>query len=164
MTEGEARPSPLDQPLTEEARRWLKSLPPQNPVPDKQTLKRILESPETKARVEALIARPKKEQPSAEQMQSYFQEQYGPHSPWRLTHTEKDGSLTEIRAFEFHIDPTNPKEVRGVLVDFGLRAAKVGYRQSLGPVVLPGAGLTSPERGSRPLTAIYFFLEKPQEE
>ena len=162
MTEGEARPSPLDQPLTEEARHWLKSLPPKNPVPDKQTLKRILESPETKARVDEQIAKPKKEQPSAEQMQTHFQEQYGPHSPWSLTRSEKDGSATEIRAFEFHVDPTNQKEVRGVLVDFGLRAAQIGYRQSLGPIVLPSAAFTSAERGNRPLTAIYFFLEKPQ--
>ncbi|TAK28803.1 MAG: hypothetical protein EPO21_21855 [Chloroflexota bacterium] len=97
---------------------------------------------------------------SQEALRSHFEQKYASHLIGEMVRRNEDGSQTQIRAYELIIDPVNQAERRGILTDFGLRAAQAGYKQALGTVELPGVGYRDTE-GRRPLTVVYFFLERP---
>lgn len=98
--------------------------------------------------------------PTPEQLRAAFEESYKPHIVGEMVRNNEDGTETTIQTYELVIDPVEQRERRSIIADFGVRAAQAKYKQALGPVVLPSIGFKDPE-GTRSLTAVYFFLEKP---
>lgn len=89
-----------------------------------------------------------------------FEERFQACSKGELERRNEDGSILTIRAYELIIDPMDQKERQGWLAEFAIRAAQAGYKQAIGPVVLPNVGYRDTQ-GQRPLTSVNFFLEKP---
>lgn len=87
-----------------------------------------------------------------------FRRLFGGHARGSFERRNEDGSLTTIRAYEVMVEPMTE---RGLLTVFGLRAAAAGYKQAIGPVVLPEIGFAD-SHGTRPLTSVQFFLEENQ--
>jgi hypothetical protein len=70
------------------------------------------------------------------------------------------GNTRVVQAFELIVDPADAAERRAVAVGFCMKAAALGYEPAMPPVMFPEAGFRDP-RGTRPLTAMYFFLTPP---
>ena len=71
-----------------------------------------------------------------------------------------DGTETTLRAYELIVNTSDEQERKSLVVSFGLCAAQAGYKQAFAPIVLANVGYAD-QSGARPLTAVYFFLEKP---
>lgn len=71
-----------------------------------------------------------------------------------------DGTMTEVRAYEFVLDPHDQTERRGTIATFALQALAAGYCQALAPIVMPDVGFRAADQ---PLVAVYWFLEVPPE-
>jgi len=95
---------------------------------------------------------------SREQAQTNFEELYGPLRRGMMSVEREDGAVTTVQSYELVIEPARGE--RQIVSDFGIRAALAGYRQALGPVVLPNTGYLE-GRLDRPVTTVYFFLETP---
>ena len=102
------------------------------------------------------------EGPSLEQQRSTFETIYERFAVGEAVRRGDDGSETTVRAYELIVDAGDERERKSLIVSFGLRAVQAGYKQSIGPVLLPGVGYAD-AAASRPLTAAYFFLEVPSD-
>jgi hypothetical protein len=100
--------------------------------------------------------------PNPEEIKRDFEERFKPHQITQWERRNNDGSTSEIRGYEFIIDPMSQAERRGLLADFATRALVVGWRQALGPIVLPSVGY-SPSSGDRPLSAVQMYVERQLE-
>ncbi|MBV8892263.1 MAG: hypothetical protein JO266_09895 [Acidobacteria bacterium] len=75
---------------------------------------------------------------------------------------EEDKSFKEYASYELLFDPTDPRDREKKISTFGMMALRAGYKQALGPVVIPNVGENEAQPG-KSLTSVYFFLEKPAE-
>jgi hypothetical protein len=90
----------------------------------------------------------------------YFEHVFKPNLRREIYRVEEDGMFREFASYEFVLDPTNPEERKEKISAFGLMALRAGYTQALGPVVIPHVGYRK-DQPDKPLTSVYFFLEKP---
>lgn len=103
------------------------------------------------------------EGPSLEQQRANFETVYERFVIGEVIRRGDDGTETPILAYELVVDPMDEAERRALVGGFALRAAQAGYKQALGPVVLPEVGFKD-TAGTRSLTAVYLFLEQPSSE
>ncbi len=89
-----------------------------------------------------------------------FERNYRSYYKGDFDRPNEDGTCTRVCAYELILDPLDQVERHSLLTVFALRAGQSGYKQALGPLVLPNVGYRDRE-GSRPLTAVQFFFEKP---
>src|SRR4051812_44348692 len=87
----------------------------------------------------------------------YFHRLYGDLCVDRTVVRNEDGSGSDIEAYELLVS-SDLFSLRRAVTNFGLNARAAGYRQALAPVASPSAVAASPD--GRPVSAIYFFLER----
>ncbi len=88
-----------------------------------------------------------------------FDELAGAFRRGELARQNEDGSTTTVVSYERYIDPLNRQDLT-LLSEFRLRAAAVGLREAFSPLVLPTAGVSSPETAHRPLTFVQLGYEE----
>jgi hypothetical protein len=89
-----------------------------------------------------------------------FEHFYKPNLRHEMYRVEEDRTFREFTAYELRFDATKSEEREKELTHFALMALRAGYTQALGPVVLPNTGYRE-GHPDKPLTSVYFFLEKP---
>ncbi len=108
------------------------------------------------------MGKPEEEQYSVspETVEQYFDRTYKGSQRGQWERPNEDGPERSVRSYELIIDPMDDRQRRSVINQFAHDATRAGYKEALSPIVIPNIGYQDTQ-GQRPLTAVYFFLEKP---
>ena len=117
-----------------------------------------LENPSSNKDEPEKPSRPGESKRKADRLQ--FEYSFKPNLKGEMYRVEEDRTFREFASYELLLDTTNPGERRDQISRFGLQALRAGYTQALGPVVMPYVGYRK-DQPDKPLTSVYFFLEKP---